>query len=410
MTTKRQIRGKELTDQSIEDVLEDFYRLRSVIDEKSEQEDVDYIITRLVTILEQFFRYVVECSLEKEPAKIPSTIEMDPHIIDSVSRRLANIPEKYIRDYVVSLSYSFQNPNEIISMMERFKILNKQNGIKKMVNELANMFQQRHKVVHTVEQNVVNLKQIRKYHAGVECLMHEVLDKLAPDGASFYYLKGDVLRNFELRAARRKNFEARKHYHSEAMECYGNAFEYLEKRIKKNTRDIDAHYQLMELYIGIGNRQETEKCAKVILSIDPGEPWANYYMGMSLGKKNSVEALRRFKKAAKGDPEAPEIHEKLINVLIAQGKYAECFPCIDEAIAHLPYEPAFYMAKGAVFDLLNMPEYAKPYYKIADTRAIEFVMTFSDDVHGCENMLVKLQEFGRDDAIAKCRIILQERK
>ena len=102
MTTKRRLRGKDLAQQDIDDIFEDFYRLKLFTTGNLEQDGLNYCITRLVTILEQFFRYVVECSLEKEPDKTPTTIEMDPRMIGSVSESLVNAPEENIQNYVVS--------------------------------------------------------------------------------------------------------------------------------------------------------------------------------------------------------------------------------------------------------------------------------------------------------------------
>ena len=183
-------------------------------------------------------------------------------MIDSVSEQLADIPEKYIRNYVVSLSYSLQNQHEIISMMNGFGMLNKRNDIREMINDLEGLFQLRHKVVHTVEQQEVSLEAIKKYHTVIECLMHEILDELKPQGISFYYQKVDVLRYFGLREDRKENFEAGKRYREEAIMCGHKAVEYLEGRIKNDARDIDAYSQLMELYIGFGNAKTPKSVAK----------------------------------------------------------------------------------------------------------------------------------------------------
>ena len=394
--------------QDIEDILGEFYQLKLPVDEKSEQGDTNYSIIRLVTILEQFFRFVVECGLEKDPDKTPTTIEMDPHMIDSVSEQLADIPEKYIRNYVVSLSYSFQNQHEIISMMNGFGMLNKRNDIRKIINGLEGLFQLRHKVVHTVEQQEVSLEAIKKYHTGIECLMHEILDELKPQGISFYYQKVDALRYFGLREDKKKNFEAGKRYREEAIMCGHKAVEYLKGRIKKDERDIDAYSQLMELYIGFGNLQNAKKCCQAILEVDSDEPWANYYMGLTLEKEKPIPALGYFKKAIDKKPDMPIFHVKLIGILMSLGQYAECLLCIDEAIEHLPHEPTFRIAKGTTFQFLNMPEYAEIYYKNADKHAIDYVRMFPEDVSDHEDLLNDLQEFGRDDAITECRRIIDE--
>ena len=408
MPNRKRLPGKELADQDIEDIFEEFYQLQSMIDRKAEQGDINYIIIHLVTILEQFFRFVVECSLEKNPDKTPTTIEMDPRMIDSVSERLADVPEEYIRNYVVSLSYSFQNPREIISMMDEFGLLNKQNNIRETVMNLADLFQLRHKVVHTVERQNVNLEWIKKYYEDVESLMHKILDTLKPPRVSFYYQKADTLRDLGLRESRKKNFEAAKHHREETILYGRKAVAYLQRRVKSDTQDIDAYSQLLELYIGFGDSQNAQKCCKAILEIESDEPWANYYMGLTLENENHAQALEYFKKAIEKKPDIPVFHAKLIGMLTTLGQYMECLSYIDEAIEYLPHEPAFHMAKGTTFGFLGMSEYAEIYYRNADKHAIDYVMMFPEDVHGHEGLLKELQEFGRDDAIAECRRIMDE--
>ena len=408
MSNRRRLREKELVNQDIEDIFEEFYHLQYLIGRKTEQDDINYDIIRLVTILEQFFRFVVECGLEKDPDKTPTVIEMNPRMIDSVNEGLAYIPEKYIRNYVVSLSYSFQNQQEIISMMDSFGMLNKQNNIREMIGDLEDLFQLRHKVVHTVERQSVSLEQVKQHHECAEALMHKILDELKPPEISFYYQKTNALSNFGLREDRKKNFEAGKRYREEAIVYGRKAVEYLEERIRGDAHDADAYSQLLELYIGFVDLPNAQKCCKAILDIDSDEPWANYYMGLTLRKENPIKAIERFKKVIKKEPDTLEFHVQLIGMLTSQGQYIECLSCIDEAIEHLPHEPFFHMAKGTTFRFLNMPKCAEMYYKNADKHAIDYVRTFPEDVGGHKDILNDLQEFGRDDAIAECRRIMDE--
>ena len=66
------------------------------------------------------------------------------------------------------------------------------------------------------------------------------------------------------------------------------------------------------------------------------------------------------------------------------------------------------MAKGTTFMFLKMPECAELYYKSADRHAIDYAMMFPGDVERNQKLLDDLQEFGRDDAITKCRQIIDE--
>lgn len=408
MTNMKRLRGKDLVYQDIDDIFEDFYQLKFVMNENHGHNDINYSIIRLVTVLEQFFRYVVECSLEKKPDRTPSTIEMDPRMIGSVSESLADIPEEYVQNYVVSLAYSFQNRADIIGMMDKFDMLNSQNNIRTMINDLDGLFQLRHKVVHTVERHSVDLVQIKKYCTDVECLMHTVLDELKPQSVSFYYQKTIVLGKIALQEGRKKNFDAGHRYRTEAIKCYGQALDYLQERIKDNDQDIDAHTQILELHMVSQDHQNITKCATTILNIDPDEPVANYCVGVSFERTNPIGAIKHFKKSIDADPYTSESHYRLIDILMRQKKYAECLPHIDTAIMNLSYDPTFYMLKGVIFKLLKISECVEPYYQIADEMAIEFVTVNKDDVDACEDLLKKLQEFGRDDAIAKCKQIIDD--
>ena len=408
MSDRKRIRGKELAYQDIDDIFEEFYQIQSIIDVKSGRGDINYIIIRLVTILEQFFRFVVECSLEKDPSKTPTTIEIEPSMIDSVSKRLARIPEEYIRNYVVSLSYSFQNQHDILNTMDRFGILNKRKDIKVMINNLTDLFQLRHKMVHTVEQQNTSLEQIKNHYTDIESLMHEILDVLKPSGVSFYYLKMDVLINFALRENKKKNFEAGKHYAKEIVTYRCKAMKYLEERVSHDVRDIDAYSQLMGLCETFGDRQNIQKYSKAILEIDSEEPWANYHTGKALKTENPLKALEHFKKAVETEPNEPKFYADLIILLIKQKQYVESLSYIDEAIENLPHEPSFYMSRGLVFTSFKMPEYANVCYKNADKHAIDYVKMFPEDVHGCDDLLKQLKIYGRDYAIAECRMIIDE--
>ena len=125
-------------------------------------------------------------------------------------------------------------------------------------------------------------------------------------------------------------------------------------------------------------------------------------------KENPIKAIKRFKKAIEKEPDTPKFHAQLIGMLTSQGQYMECLSCIDEAIERLPHEPSFRMAKGTMFGFLNMPKCAEMYYKNADKHAIDYARMFPEDVGGHKDILNDLQEFGRDDAIAECRQIMDE--
>ena len=124
--------------------------------------------------------------------------------------------------------------------------------------------------------------------------------------------------------------------------------------------------------------------------------------------ENPLKALEHFKKAVEKEPNEPKFYADLIILLLIQKQYVESLSYIDEAIEHLPHEPSFYMSRGLAFTSFKMPEYANICYKNADKHAIDYVKMFPEDVHGCDDLLHQLQVYGRADAIAECRIIIDE--
>ena len=68
----------KLKKQEMDDVFTEFYRLDEIL-EKNDQHTQNYIVIRLVTIIEQFFRKVVEKQIKDKKGVIPSetTINTD---------------------------------------------------------------------------------------------------------------------------------------------------------------------------------------------------------------------------------------------------------------------------------------------------------------------------------------------
>ena len=66
----------KLTKQEMDDVFVEFYRLDEIFG-KRDRHTQNYIVIRLVTIIEQFFRKIVEKQIENNKGKIPQEITIN---------------------------------------------------------------------------------------------------------------------------------------------------------------------------------------------------------------------------------------------------------------------------------------------------------------------------------------------
>ena len=156
----------KLTEQEMDDVFVEFYRLGEIL-EKKDQHTQNYIVIRLVTIIEQFFRKIVERQIETMKGKIPHEITINTNYLSSI--------KSTSKERLISSSYSFQNVDDITRAMKNFQIPDvfswKEEDHHDKFKEL---FKLRHDTVHTVmplKENAI------KYHEITENMMMHVLGK-----------------------------------------------------------------------------------------------------------------------------------------------------------------------------------------------------------------------------------------
>ena len=223
MQAKRILKAKDLPNQTMDDVFEEFYRLKGIIQDNMKSHEKNHVIIRLVTIIEQFFRCVVEIRLEDRPEHIPYKMEIDPRIIDNISDRLFQNTSTDIKNHMLSLTYSFQNTRSIHDAMNSLGLPTWSDD-PKSANErekFEDMFQSRHGLIHTVDRQSSSYDVLVNYHAMTEKLMRVVLDGLNSPEFSFYIIKGDAFNALG--------------YNATATNCYYKA---LKKNLKKQSNRI----------------------------------------------------------------------------------------------------------------------------------------------------------------------------
>ena len=151
-------------------MFEEFYRLKDIIQESMKSHEKNHAIIRLVTIIEQFFRCVVEIRLEDKSEHVPSKMEIDPRIIDNISDRLFQNTSTDIKNHMLSLTYSFQNTHSIYNTMGRLGLPTWSDDPKsaKERERFEELFQSRHGLIHTVDRQSLSYDVIVSYHVMTE--------------------------------------------------------------------------------------------------------------------------------------------------------------------------------------------------------------------------------------------------
>ena len=161
-------KGEKLPKQDLDDVFVEFYRLESVIASKKEEYQIGYIIIKLVTLIEQFFRNIVQIQLENKPAKLPKEITLNTLVIDDIIGIISQKRRNVTKEYIVSLSHSFQNTGTINAATCKYgvgKIFSdtlQRNCLKS--EEYDELFKLRHEFVHTINPPSQPRLGIKQYH------------------------------------------------------------------------------------------------------------------------------------------------------------------------------------------------------------------------------------------------------
>ena len=401
MSDKRVLKVKDLPNQTMGDVFEEFYRLKRIIEENPETYEKNYAVMRLVTIIEQFFRCVVEIRLEDKPEYIPSKIEIDPHIIDKISDRFSKNTNKEIKNHMISLTYFFQNTDPISKAMQSIRLhkLAKSLESGKIYEEFDKLFQLRHNLTHTVDTKSVSHDIILNYYTMTEDLMHATLDELDFPEFSFYLVQGDA-------------FNALEYDDTVVKDCYRKALEKFAKKIKKNPTDFNTHVEMAWAYLELGDLINMEKHASMVLKTKSDDAEANYCKGMFLRASGHHDvAVSHFQKSIESDPCHLGAYNRLITYFFHTGQIEKCMAYLDYAIQNVPDEITLYLLKGRVLlERLDYPDWADVCFKQADECALKFVEKHSHDANACKSLLRTLEKYGRADAVNGCHEILNGAK
>ena len=179
-------KGKDLTNKDMRSVFDELYQIDQMIKNDMYVGRQTYITIRLVTIIEQFFREIIEFLLRKYPDKRPKTVELDTRLVASIVKTTSHAKKIFMTERIISQAFSFQNTIDINESMQKYgKIQIFQNNLDVMTKsgnsngllkrEYDKFFDARHSVVHSIEQRPY--LNVKKYYNMAEKLFDYTLEK-----------------------------------------------------------------------------------------------------------------------------------------------------------------------------------------------------------------------------------------
>lgn len=343
----------EIQQQNLHDVFNDLLIIKKLLKQKEDSHRSNYITIRLVTILEQFCRGIIEYQIihDAEHVKLPPEITIRTIDIDE-SKQMS-------KSKIISISYPFQNVDHIKENLGRYNIKNIWDGSNsKLKNEIRELAYNRHNAVHTV--STIDYDVQRGYDA-VEKFMryicekifqtdhmfhkhiydafherfHEAIEyfdetiKLEPKNSYLYILKHNALESL--------------HKHAEARECLEAAVEHLEEAIKEDPTNANLHNDKGSILWILEKHEEAVECLEEAVRLEPKNGALYRFKGFalqSLGK--NVEAVECFNEAIKLGVKDLIMYLHKGSALKNLGKNVEAVECLEDAIKIDPNDPVAY--------------------------------------------------------------------
>ena len=267
----RPLRIRSIPEQYIEDVFDQLYRLDSVINDGNNYQR-NYVVTRLVTIIEQFFRIIVEDKLYERNGRTPEPINLDPSIIDEIASIHYKEEREITKELVISLNYKFQSGDQIKKTMKAYGMKIFHGDVKKA--DYDELFELRHKIVHTFEQPP---SQIRKYYDLTEKLFKHVLEQANIKHPSFYLLKIEALVDLG--------------YYDKAVECFKAADHYSNDPPGKSPKNALVYYDRAMALQHLGEYEKAIDDFDRVVNLAKDNGVLYSYRGMRLQKSKNNDGI-----------------------------------------------------------------------------------------------------------------------
>ena len=318
LVMSRRVKGK-VPKSDIYDVFVEFYQLGIDMKKSSTEYQNEYIAIRLVTILEQFFRCIMELELKRHPKDIPHKITLDMQSMNDIICTVSKGSRRITPELIVSYSYSFQNTKSIENIQQYIKTpifedksRQPKHGYQSSPTkqDYDELFEIRHRLVHSVDR--IPYLDVEKYYSMTEDLLEHVLKQVR--SWIFFVNQGEALEKFKNSGEATKCFDAAEDCvcdlvtsRDRAFECqknqeYDSAIEYFNTTLCTDPDDYSSHFGKAFCLLRLGKYRQAAKSFEQELSMveDPG---GYFCMGLSLQKLDKhVPAIGYFEKALKDEP------------------------------------------------------------------------------------------------------------
>ena len=348
---------KKYTKQKIDDIFHEFYRLYFQVD--SGNIDIqNQLIIKLVTVIEQFFRKIVEIQYQNEKVQLQDK---------EITLRIFHLDQMktITKGIIISSSYNFQSIKAIREGMKDVKITFSDKEIKHRLQPLGKLFKLRHDTVHTVMP--VNTDNIGKYYDVVEKLMCCILEKVYRTDNYFYFY-------YDRTMDRLRGYEGSSTYYKKIIKLDAkNPFDYIikgivfdklhdiekaiaccDKAIEIEPTSLFGYLVQSNVYSNSGNHTNVIACYDKAIEIEPTSLFGYIY------KSNSFRMARKYEEAIACYDEVIALEPKNLigyihkaELIFISGKYEEAIACYDEAIKLDPNYSFGHIIKGISLDELD---------------------------------------------------------
>lgn len=425
------MKGRELPKQNMYSVFKEFYSIEPIIRQGMEEHSKNYMVIRLVTVVEQFFRCVVENYFHKHPDLIPQiSVRNKEAVYGNIFADAEWSMRRDLNLVMVSATYSFQSTYTIKKEMKKLGLSDK--ALENKVDYLDTLFCMRHALIHTVEPRLCNVDTLKEYYGIIEEIMEMTLNKLNIPEFSFYLQKGMAFFSLGWRVGSENDIDGCfideqidiilyagqndelklskvREYNEKARICFDAALKRFKSIIKEDPNDLETLVEMIDIYAKCQDRTNMEAYTNRVLKIEPGNTLACHYKGMFLLLKTKHNtALTWFKKSVDGDQYIPITYELLLHILIRTGKNEDALIHVDRAIGRRPNDPILYFMKCRILDSLNMKSCEEACKSLGSKKAIDFFESHYNNQSECYGMMHKLQGYGNRELIDKCRAVIEK--
>ena len=278
-----------LSNQDIYDIFEQFFDLEHYLD-TTEMNIKEWVIVKLVTIIEQFCREVIKRHIDnKIYTQLPKEFQVN---IDDLERA-----QKFTTGFLIVSQYNFQNTSIISNTLKTYKINNI--FIKNNKQKIEELFKIRHNIVHTM------LKQdydIKNGYDATEILLRQILRQSKTYGLTYY----DITHG--LYSGKNGDFD-------KAMDCFISA-------LKIEPNNITTHYYIGMLYYVNNNTEQAYKNSETIIRLDPKYPYGYYLKGLVYAEDGLHEnAIDCFDQTIQLQPDHIDANYQKCMSLLALNRY-----------------------------------------------------------------------------------------